>query len=192
MTNERQLLDAVEREFTQVGYRWVIFCQLFDSGQENVDLLNRSGSNVFQLLQQLILDDVMLGLCRLTDPPKSMGSENASLRNLVEKLQARLPTQSKLKIDTKLTELNAHLSKVRELRNKALSHNDLSHAISATLLPRPTYDELEGAIDSATSILNEITGRVFDYSTEYMPHVPYGYDGNKLLKVLGHAHRVSE
>jgi hypothetical protein len=191
MTNERQLLDAVERKFTQVGYRWVIFCQLFDSGQENVDLLNKSGSNVFQLLQQLILDDVMLSLCRLTDPPRSMGSENASLRNLVEKLQTRLPGQSKLKIDTKLTELNAHLAKVRVLRNKALSHNDLTHALNAALLPRPTYDELEGAIGAATSILNEITGQAFDYSTEYMPHVPYGCDGNKLLAVLAKAHPVT-
>ena len=91
MDRHRELLGAIEREFTQLGYRWAMFLQLFDSGQDNVDLLNKSGSNVFELLQKLIIDDVMMSLCRLTDPPKSMGYENASLEHLVGKLQEELP-----------------------------------------------------------------------------------------------------
>jgi len=188
MVRHRKLLDAIEREFTQLGYRWAMFRQLFDSGQDNIDLLNKSGSNVFQLLQKLIIDDVMMSLCRLTDPPKSMGYENASLRNLVGKLGGKLPLESKKKIDAKFIELGEHLGKVMVLRNKALSHTDLTHALNTELLPRPTYDELEGAIDTATSILNEITGKVFDYSSDYIPHIPFGHDGNKLLSVLAKAH----
>jgi len=191
MNDCRELLEAIEREFTQIGYRWVIFCQLFDSGEENVDLLNKSGSNVFQLLQYLILDDVMMSFCRLTDSPRSMGSENVSFRNLIEKLQGRLSAASQAKIDAKLIELTKHLEKVRVLRNKTLSHSDLTHALNATLLPRPTYNELEGAIEAATSILNEITGTVFNYSSDYMPHVPFGCDGKKLISVLAKAHETT-
>lgn len=188
MVRHRELLDAIEREFTQLGYRWAMFRQLFDSGQDNIDLLNKSGSNVFQLLQKLIIDDVMMSLCRLTDPPTSAGSENASLKNLVGKLREELSLESTKKIDAKLFELSEHLEKVKVLRNKALSHTDLTHALNTELLPRPTYDELEGAMDAATSILDEITGKVFDCSIVYIPHIPFGRDGNKLLSVLATAH----
>jgi AbiU2 len=194
MAEHRELLNAIEREFIQLGYCWAMFRQLFDSGQDNIDLLNKSGSNVFQLLQKLLIDDLMMRLCRLSDPPKSMGYENASLRNLAGKLAEQLPPESRKKIDEKFIELNEHLKKVRILRNKALSHTDLAHALNTELLPRPTYDELEGAIGSATSILNELTGRVFDYSSDYIPHILFGHDGNKLLSVLAkaHGHRQSE
>lgn len=184
----RKLLNAVEREFTQLHYRWLIFCQLFDSGQDKVDLLNKSGSNVFQLLQKLIIDDVMMSLCRLSDPPKSMGYENASLKNLVEKLEQKLPVESQNVITAKFAELQKHLAQIAILRNKALSHTDLNHALNTESLPRPTYNELEGAIGAITNILNEITGRVFDYTSNYIPHLPFGCDGNKLLSVLAKAH----
>ena len=147
MNEHSELLSAIEREFIQLRYRWAIFGQLFDSGQDNVDLLNKSGSNVFQLLQKLIIDDVMMSLCRLSDPPKSMGHENASLRNLISKLEQELPSTSREKIDAKLTELTEHLGKVTILRNKALSHTDMTHALNTEMLPRPTYDEIDGAID---------------------------------------------
>ena len=130
MTEHRELLTAIEREFIQLGYRWAMFCQLFDSGQDNVDLLNKSGSKVFQLFQKLLIDDLMMSLCRLSDPPKSMGYENASLRNLAEKLAEQLSPESKTKINEKFTELEQHLEKVTILRNKALSHTDLTHALN--------------------------------------------------------------
>jgi len=194
MDKHRELLNAIEREFIQLRYRWVMFGQLFDSGQDNVDLLNKSGSNVFQLLQKLIIDDVMMSLCRLSDPPRSMGHENASLRNLFGKLEQELPSESQEKINAKLAELGEHLEKVTTLRNKALSHTDMTHALNTELLPRPTYDEIEGAIDAVTSVLNEITGRVFDYSSDYNPLLPFGHDGNKLLGALAkaHGHRQSK
>lgn len=188
MTKHTELLNAIERELTQLGYRWAIFCQLFDSGQDNVDLLNKSGSNVFLLFQKLIIDDVMMSLCRLSDPPKSMGYENASLRNLVGKLEEELPQESRKTIETKLTELTQHLVQVTTLRNKSLSHTDLSHALNTELLPRPTYDELERAIQAATCILNEITGAIFNYNSDYIPLLPFGCDGNKLLSVLAMAY----
>lgn len=188
MIEHRKLLEAIEREFIQLGYRWAIFRQLFDSGQDNVDLVNKSGSNVFQLFQKLIIDDVMMSLCRLSDPSTSMGYENASLRNLVGKLEQKLPLESQKIIDVKFTELKKHLAQITILRNKALSHTDLSHALNTELLPRPAYDELEGAIGAITSILNEVTGRVFEYSSDYIPHLPFGCDGNKLLSVLAKAH----
>lgn len=184
----KELLSAIEKEFTQLRYRWELFRQLFDSGQEKVDLLNKSGSNVFQLLQKLIIDDTMMTLCRLSDRASSMGYENASIRNLCEKTKGILPEETNKEIETKLLELNEHMTNILTLRNKALSHTDFTHALNTELLPRPTYDELERSIDVVKNILNAITEKLSGYRISYVPLMPIGYDGNKLLNVLAKAH----
>ena len=192
MVNEhRDLLNAIEREFIQLCYRWQLFCQLFDSGQKNIDLLNKSGSNVFQLLQKLIIDDAMLALCRLSDPDKSMGKENASIRNMLKKVRAELSDEDAREIDAKLSELKEHMNKISILRNKAISHTDYEHALNTVLLPRPTYGELEDSMKAIERMLNIITGKLYNYSSSYLPSMPYGHDGNKLLHVLSKGHEAN-
>lgn len=191
-TEHRDLLNAIEREFIQLRYRWGLFCQLFDSGQANVDLLNKSGSNVFQLFQKLVIDDVMMALCRLSDPNNSMGHENASVRNLFKRDKENLSEETNKEIDARLLELDEHMKKISTLRNKALSHTDFEHALNTELLPRPTYDELEKSIDAIRSILSKLTDELYDYSTSYVPLMPIGHDGNKLLHVLTKTHEPKE
>jgi len=93
-------------------------------------------------------DDVMMSLCRLTDQPRLRRFENASLRNLFEKIENELSPESKQKITDKLSMLSENLAQIKILRDKALSHTDLSYALNAELLPKPTYPELEGDPDS--------------------------------------------
>lgn len=184
----RHLLSAIENEFIQLRYRWALFCQLFDSGQANIDLLNKSGSNVFQLFQKLIIDDVMMILCRLSDRDKSMGHENASIRNLFKRARKNLSDETANEVEAKLLELDAHMKNISTLRNKAISHKDLDHALNTELLPRPTYDELEKSIETVKTLLNSFTRELLNYSANYAVVMPVGRDGNKLLHVLGKAH----
>jgi HEPN superfamily AbiU2-like protein len=188
--DELSLFQAIEKEFIQLNYRWEIFRQLYDSGQENVDLLNKSGSNVFQLMQKLLLDDVMMCLCRLTDRDKSMGNENASLKNIYKKIV--LPDLIAEEVSELLTELDKHMKKITTLRNKALSHYDLTHALNTELLPKITYDEIDSSIETIRDILNKISGELLDSSNEYVPMIPFGHDGNKLLKTLRTAHDINK
>jgi len=184
----RELFNAIEREFLQLRYRWGLFCQLFDSGQSNIDLLNKSGSNVFQLLQKLVIDDVMMSLCRLSDRDESMGHENASIRNMINRAKKNLSNETNSKVQGLLSELDRHLKNISKLRNKALSHTDYEHALNPEFLPRPTYDELENSVDVVRRILGALSSELYNYSTSYVPRMPLGHDGNKLLAVLTKAH----
>ncbi|WP_321528869.1 hypothetical protein [Sedimenticola selenatireducens] len=184
----RELFNAIEREFLQLRYRWGLFCQLFDSGQSNIDLLNKSGSNVFQLLQKLVIDDLMMSLCRLSDRNESMGHENASIRNMINRAKENLSNETNSKVQGLLSELDRHLKNISKLRNKALSHTDYEHALNPELLPRPTYDELENSVDVIRRILGALSSELYNYSTSYVPLMPLGHDGNKLLAVLTKAH----
>ncbi len=191
-SEHRHLLSTIENEFIQLRYRWALFCQLFDSGQANINLLNKSGSNVFQLFQKLIIDDVMMTLCRLSDRDKSMGHENASIRNLFKRAKENLSDETTKEVEAKLLELDAHMKNISTLRNKAISHKDLNHALNTELLPRPTYDELEKSIETVRKILNSLTSELLNYSRNYVVVMPVGYDGNKLLHVLAKAHESKQ
>lgn len=73
------LANTINDAVVQFSYRWQIFHQLYDSGTESIEAMNRRGSNVFQLLQKLIIDDVTLSLARLTDSATVGSNANASL-----------------------------------------------------------------------------------------------------------------
>jgi len=42
-----KMFKSLDREVINIFYRWKIFRQLFDGGEKNINLLNRSGANVF-------------------------------------------------------------------------------------------------------------------------------------------------
>ena len=164
-----RVLNAVNDQVIQLSFRWKIFCQLFDSGPENVELLNKSGSNVFGLFQRLILDDVMISLSRLTDPDKSFGNDNASVRNIVTKAKACLPAATIAEVETLVSELDKHVLNIRKHRNKALAHADLGHALNVSALPAVTYDELEKAMKILQEIVNVVALEAFRWTTHYDP-----------------------
>jgi len=182
-------LNAVNKQVIQLSYRWKIFCQLFDSGQDNIELLNKSGSNVFELLQRLILDDAMISLSRLTDPEKSCGNENACIRNLLEKAKNHLESDTVTEVESLISKLDNHVLGIREYRKKALAHTDLEYALNVIALPSVTYEELEHAMETLQSIVNKIAYEAFQRTTQYDPIIPYGCGGDSLLRALKRSHR---
>lgn len=181
-------LNAVNGQVIQLSLRWKIFCQLFDSGPENIELLNKSGRNVFSLFQRLVLDDVMISLSRLTDPEKSLGSENASIRNVVAKAKACLSAATIAEVEALVSELDNHVLNVRKHRNKALAHADLGHALNVSALPCVTYDELEKAMKTLQEIVSRVASEAFRWTTHYDRTIQYGCGGDSLLKVLKRGH----
>jgi hypothetical protein len=131
--------EAIDNSIQQVFTRWKVYAQLFDSGEENVALLNSSGSYVFFLLQRLLLDDTILALSRLTDPPASAGRKNASIRYLVQAAVPTLAREVAADVNASLAELESHVANARVHRNKAVAHADLQHSLGKASLPDISY-----------------------------------------------------
>ena len=187
----KKAINAVNNQLIQISYRWKIFRQLFDSGQENIELLNKTGSNVFELMQRLILDDVMMTLSRLTDREKSSGDENASINNVVAKARASLSPTTINDIGDLLNKLGTQVTNVRKHRNKVLAHADMTHAISVSLLPPVTYDELEKALKLLKEILSKVALEACKWTipVDYNVIIPFGCSGDLLLSALKRAHK---
>ena len=187
MTAPKELFEHLHRQVYLLASRWAVYCQLFDSGPDSIQLLNTSGRGVFALLQQLILDDAILSLCRLTDPPASGGGkdkQNASIRQLVDLAEGYQPG-IKDEITPAVAALDMHVANIRVHRSKSLAHSDIQHAFEIEQLPGISYDELEGAMKECKSLLTRL-GEVWGYQVVngYNPVFAFGADGNALLAYL--------
>ncbi|MEO7862878.1 MAG: hypothetical protein ABIU05_21060 [Nitrospirales bacterium] len=190
MDTEMQILfNCIHGEVVQLFYRWKIFRQLFGSGEENLNLLNKSGSNVFALFQRLTEDNISLTLCRLTDPERTGPYENLSIRNFLGRIEAVLNAKVREDLRGKLAKLEAATEKLRVHRSKRIAHLDLSHALKPELLPSLQYGDLQDALKLLESIMRDLHLFVFNADTSYKePAVAYGCDGEYLLRFLRDAH----
>lgn len=183
-TELEELANTINDAVVQISYRWQIFRQLYDSGTESIEAMNRRGSNVFQLLQKLIIDDVTLSLARLTDSATVGGNANASLPYLLSKSSPYLEQNDFARLDGLLDQLISNVSTIRGHRNKALAHSDLKLVLRPDRLPPLTDGELESAMETCRSIMADLTSLLFARSTDYDVLIPYGCDGVTLIEVL--------
>lgn len=156
MSARDELLMSINRQVGEVFARWHIYRELFDA-DDTVALLNRSGGYVFWLLQRLMLDDALLALSRLTDPPSSgrgkNAQANASIGRLVELALPGLPPLDASAVRDALSRLEGCVANIRVHRSKALAHADLEHATGATKLPDVEYADIESAMQELEGLV---------------------------------------
>jgi hypothetical protein len=172
---------------TDLHVRWLIYRQLYAASEEATDLLNRSGSNVFYLLQFMLLDDVTLRLAKLTDPPFQGKFENLSLGRLATALESDDKEFVSTTVAQSLGRLESACAKFRDLRNKRVAHRDLTHALGLEEEPLPgiSREDVEAALAALREAMNAVDRRFRRNTTMYENViVPYSSDGNRLLKVL--------
>lgn len=188
-----QVFEAVDLAVQSLTYRWKTYCELFDSGAENLALLNDSGASVFALLQRLLLDDSILALSRLTDPSSSgPGKSNASFKYLHERALGTVKPETLAEAQVLLAELKNLAANIRLHRKKAVAHADLQHAIAQEVLPSLTYDELEKSMQLCRDFMLKMGTSQMYRSGGYSVIVPFGKGVPKLLSCLRAAHSGGE
>ncbi len=120
----------IRNKIFEIACVWDQYETLF-SKIERVELLNQSCGLLTLNIQRTFLEHVLMGMCRLTDPPKSANRENLTLN--------RLPKLVKTSISTKLNALidKAKISTdfCRDWRNRRIAHNDLDLSLNEKAKP---------------------------------------------------------
>lgn len=191
----RDIFAALANQITDLHLRWIIYRQLYAASAETVELLNRSGSNVFYLLQQLLLDDCALRLSKLTDPADRGRFANLSVLQLLENIAEADQGFPRLKVEDHIATLKLRTAKFRELRNKRIAHADLEHSLKVEDDPLPgiSRDDVERALAALRDVMNTVESHYDGSQTLYEETiVAYGADGNALLSVLEKGHKADE
>lgn len=122
--------------FFHVHTQWcrlfIVFKQysnLFGKSKERVELLNSTAGVFFKTVQDTFHDEILLGICRLTDPAQSMKKRNPNRNVSVQRL-AKLLEGSEVsnKINNLAEEAVVASEFARVQRDKKISHSDLDVA----------------------------------------------------------------
>ena len=152
---------ALHNEVTWLHAKWLEYRKLYAQSDKRIDLLNATAPFFFQVVHDVLWEDVLLHIARLTDPPEQGRHKNLTLCRLPEAVP-----------DERLAEELRDLVRVakeqtqfaRKHRDKRLAHSDLSLAIGvkAAQLPDASRQDVEEALDCFRKILNRLRASYMD------------------------------
>jgi hypothetical protein len=145
------LFYELNGEFMWACLKWQQHEDLFGS-PETVDLLNRSAPAFFGSLQQILREDVLLHVSRLTDAPRIGDRKNLSLK----RLKGHITDPSlRNQIDGLLDIVEQRTGIIRRERNKRLAHLD-EQAREVQVPTLASRRQVKEALEAIAGLMNAI------------------------------------
>ena len=156
----------LHRKLVELHILWQQYRQLFGSEPETVYLLNRTAGLFFMIVQDEIWDSVLLGISRMTDPPRNGRRKNLTLRSLPEMISD--PTLRD-KVIALCDSAVSEASFAREHRNKRIAHQDHDYLSdnAANPLNGISRERVEAMLAALRAVLNYLNAHFCDRTTMY-------------------------
>ena len=148
-----ELYDILSNQVSWVHFKWKQYRGLFGANQERIDFLNVAAPAFFAELQQLLWDDILLHICRLTDPPKSAGKANLTIACFPALIS---DADLALRVGKLFNQVKEKTGFAREWRNRRLAHREFpvaSQADSRSLTPG-SREDIEVALVAIRDVMN--------------------------------------
>lgn len=150
--------DLLWKEVAVLVGGWMIYTELFES-ESTVAILNRTAEAHFGHYQDILLDDILLGICRLQD-------EEGKRRSLCLATLVRLTKHELTEVERSLRrclrEVRRASKRIHEIRNERIAHRDLDAARGASPRLGTSREEIRVAIDAIVGFINAYSKPVRD------------------------------
>ncbi len=152
---------------TELHHRWSEYVALFGKGSGRIAILNDAAGSFFGLVQRDFWQQTLLQVCRMTDPPKSMGKLNVSLARLPPLVRASIRDE----IECLVGDADRKADFAKDWRNRRLAHSDHALAIEehARPLPPASNSQIEAVLESIGCCLNAVDYEYRDTTTVWQP-----------------------
>jgi AbiU2 len=125
-------------------YKWQEYNELFNT-KKRVDVLNESTSSIFSLFQNVLITNIVLSICRLTDPIKQ--NRTSTLHLSIYKLPEYITDMEfKTEIYRLCSEIRKKVKEIRLTRDNYIAHSDLNKIINRNV-SIIEYKNLDHVID---------------------------------------------
>lgn len=195
---KKEVFDKISSELLWLHARWIFYGQLFNSSRKRRALLDKSARLLFWIIETSLMDEILLGLCKLTDPAKMNGNDNLSFKQLhlaLEDDDPNLDFDIKKQLEDALDNLDGKCKEFRTLRNKRLAHLDLQAALGVAKKPLPskTIKMIENALEQMRDYMNTVEKHDGKEPTGYKDFLvsPWG-DPEALVSLLKQGMRYKE
>jgi hypothetical protein len=179
-----EILDETDNRMFVLHETWCIYRQLFGTSEARVDLLNDVAPGVAGVVQPVLLDSVILGICRFCDKASMSGNENLSLKRLIDALDPKPDATQAAYFANQLAKIDSLSQALGKHRHKRIAHNDLKSAMAEKdILPPVSRQTVEDALAAIRELLNTIHVTYFTGPYAYEHPLIRG-DGNDLIWYL--------
>jgi AbiU2 len=195
----KDLMDAfelVEDDLLWLHAKWKVYRQLFGTSEERINILNNFAPDFFQIVHDSVLYDTLMTLSRLTDPDKTGGKENLSIKGLIKMLYAQAYDDLASQVVPLSDTATKQCDPLRAWRNRLIAHKDLGTAMKfhADPLPDVSRQMVEEALVTLRTLMSHIHLVLKKSETDYAD-VPLRGDGNQIVYYLKeaaayHEHRI--
>lgn len=149
----RNVFQAVFRSVAILHDRWRTFSEVFGQSKERIGLLNRRNGRVFRTFQDVLLDAVVLDVCRLLDRHSVMKKETISLERAIVELSRPPQDPERLALEDEFLRLRQLADNLLSHRHQRVAHDAKAVALSKEVVPgisRRLITEVVAGIDALT------------------------------------------
>ena len=154
------------RKLIELHIVWQQYRQLYGTDDETVQLLNRTSSLFFNIIQDELWDSVLLGISRMTDSPSTSGRKNLTIQSLPlliadSGLRAELQDLCRAAVED--------AAYAREHRNKRIAHQDHSYTTdrSSNPLNGVSRERVQSMLQSLRKVMNRLDLHFRDTTVMY-------------------------
>jgi hypothetical protein len=177
-----KFFNALWQEVAWLYTKWNEYVALYGTKPSRIDLMNKAAPRFFRIVQDSLWEVTLLHIARLTDPPKSAGKDNLSIKRIPQLLSDQKlikAVEAKIEIASQKSEF------CRDWRNRRIAHRDLKLAIEEGINPlKPASRKMvKEALDSIADVLNIVT-QYYKESTTIFDAPNDSGGGESLLYVI--------
>ena len=155
---KKQILDLLEGEWAYAEWLLQQVRELFRD-QNRLDLLNCLSGQFMAMVWRLSWDNLLLRICRLTDPEDSGPHKNLTIRRVARFFDSEPAKRDELEIKVGAAVASAEFA--RDWRNRTIGHKDLSHALDRE--PRPLEQASLRQVDRALADVHQVLATIHRY-----------------------------
>ena len=176
------LYSELWQEVAWLYVKWNEYVALYGRKDSRIELLNNAAPLFFRVVQDTFLEDTILHIARLTDPPRSAGEPNLTIRRLPTLF---VDTKVANRISTLIEKADSATSFCRDWRNRHLAHRDLALALDsgAEPLAPASRKAIRNALDSVGEVLDTVSVHFLKTSIKFDMESNIG-GAEVLLRVL--------
>lgn len=158
--------------------KWNYFKTLFCTTDEAIALLHYAAEFTFEIYRELLRDDIILSVCRITDRAttnvKGHLKDNLTLKYLAT-LIPNADTTLQTAVAAEITKIDAKVISFRQHRNRRIGHHDLDtrKKRSTALLAELGLTETDDVLANIAGLLNCIE-QFYDHNEQSYDEGIYG------------------
>jgi hypothetical protein len=134
-------VEALCNYCVRLRAHWRHFQILYEGTELERELLQRTANNFFGDLNHLLIEHLILQICKITDEAKTREHENLTIKYLVEKTTPFIASEEVKTLSSLSDSIHAFRAKIVSARNKYIGHLDRASVLEGKPLGQASPDE---------------------------------------------------